>query len=190
MKRRLSVALLVAFGVSACDKIPFLGGKSDTASVDSAQTEPAAPDSQAMAQPQQTPAPAEQPAPRQTPPQTRQAPPQTPVRQTTVAQSDAPWVPTATGSVSPGMTPEEVVQAWGPPVVERQAGEWTYMFFRNGCEVTCGTFDLVLFQGGQVVDAVVRTPAHTYTGVSSSPPGTPGAFTPPQRFSSPIGAGA
>jgi hypothetical protein len=188
MKGRLiSVTILIAVAVTACDKIPFLGGRSKTPPGDTtqvAQPEPA--DSQAMAQPEAAAPTPEQPAPRQMPPQTRQAPP-TPARPA-ATQAEVPWTPPSSGTVSPGMSPEEVVQAWGAPVIERHAGDWTYMFFRNGCEARCGTFDLVLFQGGQVVDAVVRTPAHTYTGVSSSPPGTPGAFTPPQHFSTPIGA--
>ena len=118
--------------------------------------------------------------PAETPAQTAQQ--QTPVRQQAAARqpvvSEQPWTPRA-GTVSPGMTPEQVVQAWGEPVSERQYGNWVYMFFRNGCESRCGTFDVVFFQGGQVVDAVVRTPAHTYTGISSSPPSNAAGFTPP-----------
>jgi hypothetical protein len=123
-----------------------------------------------------------QPAPEQ------EAPP-SPVQQTTprprqqppvrAAQgAEMPWTPIA-GTVSPGMSPEQVVAAWGQPVTERQYGQWMYMFFRNGCENRCGTFDVVFFQNGQVIDAVVRTPAHTYTGVSSSPPDNVAGFTPP-----------
>ncbi len=105
-----------------------------------------------------------------------------PPRQQVVARQsiarEEPWIPRA-GTVSPGMTPEQVVQAWGEPVSDRQYGDWIYMFFRNGCESRCGTYDVVFFQGGQVVDAVVRTPAHTYTGISSSPPDNTAGFTPP-----------
>jgi hypothetical protein len=77
------------------------------------------------------------------------------------------------------MTAEQVIAQWGPPVAQRAAGAWTYLYFRNGCEVTCGTFDLVFLQDGQVVDAIVRAPGHVYSGISSSPPGREAQFTPP-----------
>ena len=67
------------------------------------------------------------------------------------------------------MTRDQVIAVWGPPVAERSRESWTYLFFRNGCEATCGTFDTVFLENGQVVDAVVRGPGHTYAGVSSSP---------------------
>lgn len=91
-------------------------------------------------------------------------------RQTPVA-TDRPWTPTHTGTIDPGMTREQVIAVWGEPEVERTSGEWVYLHFRNGCEVTCGTDDVVLLQDGQVVDAIVRGQGHTYSGVSSSPPG-------------------
>lgn len=84
---------------------------------------------------------------------------------------DEPWTPTSTGTISPGMDRDQVVGVWGAPVTERTAGDWTYLYFRNGCEVSCGTFDVVFLQGGHVVDAIVRGPGHTYDGTSSSPPG-------------------
>jgi len=84
---------------------------------------------------------------------------------------DEPWSPTSTGTVSPGMDRDQVVGVWGAPAAERSAGDWTYLYFRNGCEVSCGTFDVVFLQGGHVVDAIVRGPGHTYDGTSSSPPG-------------------
>jgi hypothetical protein len=77
------------------------------------------------------------------------------------------------------MTRAEVVAVWGEPIAERAVGSWTYLYYRNGCEVSCGTFDVVFLDNGQVVDAVVRGPGHTYAGVSSSPPDRPAAFTPP-----------
>ena len=70
----------------------------------------------------------------------------------------------------PGMSRDEVVAEWGEPVTERTLGEWSYLYFRNGCEIRCGTYDIVMLQGGQVVDAVVRAPNNAYSGVSSSPP--------------------
>lgn len=84
---------------------------------------------------------------------------------------DRPWTPTHTGTVDPGMTRNQVIAVWGEPLVERASDNWAYLYFRNGCEVTCGTDDIVLLQDGQVVDAIVRGPGHTYSGVSSSPPG-------------------
>jgi hypothetical protein len=84
---------------------------------------------------------------------------------------DEPWTPTDTGTVTPGMAREQVVGLWGQPVAERAAGAWTYLYYRNGCEVSCGTFDVVFLENGQVVDAIVRGPGHAYAGSSSSPPG-------------------
>ncbi len=55
----------------------------------------------------------------------------------------------------------------------------TFMYFRDGCEITCGTYDVVFLEDGQVVDAIVRFAGHTYTGVSSSPLDRTPAFTPP-----------
>jgi len=98
------------------------------------------------------------------------APPPPPVTARPRPVPDEPWIPVDTGTVSPGMTRDEVIAVWGVPVSERQDGDWQYLYFRNGCEVSCGTFDVVFLQGGQVVDAVVRGPGHTYTGQSSSPP--------------------
>ena len=87
------------------------------------------------------------------------------------AMVDEPWTPASTGTVTPRMTREQVIAVWGQPVVARSAGAWMYLYFRNGCEVTCGTFDVVFLQDGQVVDAIVRGEGHTYAGVSSSPAG-------------------
>jgi NifU-like protein involved in Fe-S cluster formation len=77
------------------------------------------------------------------------------------------------------MTKDQVTGVWGKPETERTAGRWTYLYFRNGCEFSCGTFDLVVLDNGQVVDAVVRGHGHTYSGVSSSPSTRAPKFTPP-----------
>jgi hypothetical protein len=77
------------------------------------------------------------------------------------------------------MSREEVVGVWGEPVTERMADGRRYLFYRNGCEVTCGTFDVVFLEGGQVVDAIVRARGHTYSGTSTSPAGSEGVPTPP-----------
>jgi hypothetical protein len=96
-----------------------------------------------------------------------------------VSLADEPWTSTDTGTVAPGMARDQVVALWGQPVAERTAGSWTYLYFRNGCEVSCGTFDVVFLQDGQVVDAIVRAQGHGYAGTSSSPPGRPAAATLP-----------
>ena len=92
---------------------------------------------------------------------------------------DEPWAPTHTGTVNPGMTREQVLETWGPPVTERALGTWTYLYFRNGCEASCGTFDVVFLENGQVVNAIVRGQGHTYAGTSTSPAGTAVRATPP-----------
>jgi len=120
------------------------------------QAAPAQPTAPPTAQPTTTPQP--QPA------QTRPA-------QTTAALIDQPWTPVLTGTVSEGMTRDDVIGVWGPPVAERIVGTRGYLYFRNGCEVTCGTFDVVFLDGGTVVDAIVRGQGHMYDGESSSPPG-------------------
>ena len=102
-----------------------------------------------------------------------------PVRARANQLGEEPWFPTDTGTVRPGMTANEVVATWGPPVVDRVAGNWTFLYFRNGCEQACGTFDVVMLEGGQVVDAIVRGFGHTYAGVSSSPADRAAEFTAP-----------
>jgi len=92
---------------------------------------------------------------------------------------DQPWTPTHTGTIDPGMTREQVVAVWGEPLVERTSQSWLYLYYRNGCEVSCGTDDVVMLQDGQVVDAIVRGQGHTYSGISSSPPGRTAEPTPP-----------
>ena len=69
------------------------------------------------------------------------------------------------------MSERDVYALWGPPLGVRRAGEWTYLYFRNGCEYSCGTYDVVFLQNGVVVDAVLRWEGHGYSGQSSSPPG-------------------
>lgn len=178
----LAAATVATVFLMGCDRIPFIGGGEEEASP------PASP----VAQPAAT---ATQPADTATPPDTAAepqpqpqvertvAPPPTgtqPINQATAAQGmDEPWTPTHTGTVSPGMSREAVVGVWGEPVAERASGEWNYLYYRNGCEYSCGTFDVVMLQGGEVVDAIVRGQGHTYAGTSSSPAGSQGMFTPP-----------
>jgi hypothetical protein len=142
----------------------------------SAQTPapPAAPEP-AAAQPQAPPPePVQQPAPTT---EFRPEPPPYPVSQAVL--SDEPFVSIDTGTIAPGMAERDVYSLWGAPVATRRSGEWTYLYFRNGCEYSCGTFDVVFLQNGQVVDAVLRWPGHGYSGVSSSPPDRLPEATPP-----------
>ena len=164
-----SLAIVAAVGVLTlgCDKIPFLGNKGD----DAAQPE-AAPDTTPA------PAPAPQPAPEPVQPEPDPVPVQ--VQASTGPLEEEPWFPRQTGTVQPGMTGDEVVAVWGPPVADRTVGNWTFLYFRNGCELACGTFDVVMLEGGQVVDAIVRASEHTYGGMSSSPADRAGEFTPPE----------
>jgi len=153
---------MLTLGLTACDSmpkipswVPLIGSKE----------EPPAPVVAAAPAPVDS-TPKEAPAP----------PPPQPAQRVT---ADEPFTPVDTGTVSPGMSREQVISLWGVPVAERTQAEWTYLYFRNGCEHSCGMFDLVLLQGGQVVDAVVRGPGHNYAGESSSPPGKLPAATPP-----------
>jgi hypothetical protein len=172
-----------SLALGGCDRIPFIGRQAaDTSAADTATatspapTTAAAPESAAVdSQPTRPQTRRVGPSERQTPAAGQPPEPRTATR----ALADEPWTPTFTGTVDPGMTREEVVAAWGPPVADRGSGAWTYLFFRNGCEVTCGTFDVVLLENGQVVDAIVRAPGHAYSGVSSSPPERPAEFTAP-----------
>ena len=88
------------------------------------------------------------------------------------ALRDVPYSSADTGTIAPGMSEHDVYSLWGPPVAVRHQGEWTYLFFRNACEYTCGTEDVVTLQNGHVVDAVLRWPGHGYSGQSSSPAAT------------------
>jgi hypothetical protein len=158
--KRWNLFPLVLLGAAAC------GGDEPVAD-DQAPVEqqtPAAMDTTTMA-----------PPPMETPPSqpARQAPP------VQMPTTDEPWTPTHTGTVTPGMTRDEVIGVWGPPVTERALGAWTYLYFRNGCEASCGTFDVVFLENGAVVNAIVRGAGHTYSGTSTSPPGQEPRATPP-----------
>ena len=73
--------------------------------------------------------------------------------------------------IDPGMTRAEVVERLGKPLNERKSGEHVYLFYRNGCEKTCGMNDLVVLDDGKVSDAIFRSPGRHYSGTSSSPTG-------------------
>lgn len=72
-------------------------------------------------------------------------------------------------TIKPGMTDAEVRAAWGEPLTARKSGTMMYLFYANDCMRTCGTYDVVFLENGQVVDAVVRDSHRGYDGVASSP---------------------
>ncbi|HET8713548.1 MAG TPA: hypothetical protein VFM23_07685 [Gemmatimonadales bacterium] len=100
----------------------------------------------------------------------RPTPPSAPQGQQTLTR-DVPYVSDDTGTINPGMSEREVYELWAAPAAVRRVGSYTYLFFRNGCEYTCGTMDVVTLENGRVVDAIVRWDGHRYSGESSSPPG-------------------
>jgi hypothetical protein len=73
--------------------------------------------------------------------------------------------------IDPGMTRAEVVERLGKPLNERKSGEHVYLFYRNGCEKSCGMNDLVVLDDGKVSDAIFRSAGRRYSGTSSSPTG-------------------
>ena len=104
------------------------------------------------------------------------APPKKPARQAPAVPlpaRDVPYDSPDTGTIAPDMSEREVYSLWGAPIAVRRQGEMTYLYYRNGCEFTCGTEDVVFLQNGKVVDAVLRWPGHGYSGQSSSPFATP-----------------
>jgi hypothetical protein len=163
--RSLTIVTMAGFITLGCDKIPFLGGQADDEAEAVADTTPApaapvAPTTPAPVEPEPEPEPA-------------------PAFVQTGSAFEEPWFPIDTGTVRPGMTADEVVAVWGVPVADGTVGNWTFLYYRNGCEQACGTFDVVMLEGGQVVDAIVRGRGHTYAGVSSSPASRVAEFTPP-----------
>lgn len=67
-------------------------------------------------------------------------------------------------TISPGMTIEQVRATLGAPSVVREADGWTYFFYTNRCLPRCGTDDTVFFRDGQVVTAVLHSPARRFRG--------------------------
>lgn len=149
----LMMCALLAVATFGCDKVKgFFTKKRGTTASPTAAADSARRDSMARATAPQPPPPP--PAPALTP---------APVQDVAYTSED-------TGTVAPGMAERDVYALWGAPVAVRRMGDYTYLYFRNGCEKTCGTMDLVILQTGQVVDAIVRWPGHGYSGQSSSPP--------------------
>lgn len=73
--------------------------------------------------------------------------------------------------IRPGMTEQDVVAIFGEPQGKSNYGSYVFYFYDNGCERECGFPDTVFFEGGQVVDAILRAPWRDYAGESSSPKG-------------------
>ena len=94
-----------------------------------------------------------------------------------------------TTAIRPGMTEADVRARWGEPLAVRRVNDWTYMFYANG-QRHYGYDDVVMLQGGQVMDAVVRAPEHVYLGKSSSPPDRLPEFTAPRQSPPSGGPGA
>jgi len=90
--------------------------------------------------------------------------------------------------IDPGMPKAQVVARLGPPALERSAGTATYLFYKNGCERTCGMNDVVLLDKDVVVDAVFRSAKRRYSGTSSSPRAIPAAEARKAKASAPGGA--
>lgn len=186
MKLRDLIFIAAAgIAVQSCDKIPFLGGTSEEAEEQSAEAEEQSEEPTAESSEEATPAqPAgagEEQQPAQRPSQRPAAGEQQRISRTTAAAplAEEPWTPAQTGTVNPGMTADNIIAVWGEPAHQITANNRSYLYYRNGCEISCGTFDVVLLEGNQVVDAIVRGAGHVYSGVSSSPPERIAEFTPP-----------
>jgi len=177
MKWPILAVVALAVSATGCDRLsslPFIGGgDEETAAADTAQA-PMTEEGTALAGSETLDTTALAPEPPAPEPEVQPRP-----WTESQVMVDEPWFPIDTGTVRPGMTRTEVIGMWGEPVTERMSDNRTYMYYRNGCEVTCGTFDVVFLEGDQVVDAIVRGPGHTYAGMSSSPPERQAEFTPP-----------
>ncbi len=77
--------------------------------------------------------------------------------------------------IDPGMPKAQVIAHLGAPIIERTTGDATFLFYKNGCERTCGMNDVVLLSKGAVVDAVFRSAKRRFSGSSSSPRMIPAA---------------
>jgi hypothetical protein len=62
--------------------------------------------------------------------------------------------PAAAQTISPGMTSAQV----------RSVGDWSYLYYLNGCAVRCGSDDVVFIQNDRVVAAVFRTGSRRFAG--------------------------
>lgn len=98
-----------------------------------------------------------------------------------MAGAALPAVAQESGSITPGMNPEQVTAIFGPPALTRVQGDWGYYFYTNDCLPRCGSDDVVFFRNGAVVSAVLRAPGRRFTGGAAAPalvraqPGGPAA---------------
>lgn len=171
-QRTLVMCALLVLGTSGCDwvKDRAAWAQQQIARLRGRSTAPTPPPADT---PRGDTAVAEPPPTTTTPPTARRPEPRRPAPQFPTSSRplrDQPYFSDDTGTVDPGMSEREVYALWGSPAAVRRAGDYTFLFFQNGCEYTCGTMDLVILQNDQVVDAVVRWPGHGYSGQSSSPP--------------------
>jgi hypothetical protein len=74
--------------------------------------------------------------------------------------------PLSAQSIAPGMTRQQVIEVLGRPASERHFGAHDYLLFDAGCSRKCGD-DLVILDHNEVVDAVIRSAGHTYTGADA-----------------------
>ncbi|PYO84461.1 MAG: hypothetical protein DMD65_03075 [Gemmatimonadetes bacterium] len=165
---------LLAIATSGCEQIKSQYTKiKDTIVAKIAERRGRAP--AAPAQPAPAQATPETPAPQPAPATPPAKPPRRPAIQAPEISRptrDTPYDSPNTGTIDPGMSEEDVYSMWGPPVGVRRQADMTFLYYRNGCEYSCGTEDVVFLQNGKVVDAVLRWPGHRYSGQSSSPAAT------------------
>ena len=72
--------------------------------------------------------------------------------------------PAAAQTISPGMTTAQVRSLLGDPVTVRNLGDWSYLYYLNGCAVRCGSDDVVFVRNDRVVTAVFRTARRRFAG--------------------------
>ena len=170
----LWMCALLAIATSGCEQIKSQYTKiKDTIVAKIAERRGRAP--AAPAQPAPAQATPETPAPQPAPATPPAKPPRRPAIQAPEISRptrDTPYDSPNTGTIDPGMSEEDVYSMWGPPVGVRRQADMTLLYYRNGCEYSCGTEDVVFLQNGKVVDAVLRWPGHRYSGQSSSPAAT------------------
>ena len=75
--------------------------------------------------------------------------------------------PAAAQTISQGMSTAQVRSVLGDPVTVRTAGDWSYLYYLNGCAVRCGSDDVVFVQNDRVVAAVFRTGRRRFAGPSA-----------------------
>ena len=71
--------------------------------------------------------------------------------------------------IDPGMSKVQVIEHLGKPQSASKTDTLLFLYYKNGCEKTCGMLDLVILVNDKVVDAIFRDPNRHYTGQSSSP---------------------